>query len=342
MRYSRQIFLLFLVPLQLMTMGQQDERKLVEIPSSFCISGMDFKLFTMINDYRARYGLAPIPLSKSLSYVAYTHVRDLLLYHPDQGPCNSHSWSANGTWKPFCYPRDENKKNSVWDKPKELTKYKGKGYEIVYWENGPAVIDSIIAFWKSVDYFNSFLMNTGKWNGKKWNAIGISIYENYAAAWFGEVPDPEGPATVCGSVPPINPKKEQVNLEEQKKPKSVEKASPVKKIKESEIKKQDSLKKEKPASKAEEEKKKVQTPVPVELTQDSPARYFIVVKSQSPRNEMLQALEEIKAQGFRQARLLEKDNKLRISVFDIEMKPIADSALREIKKIYKDAWILKQ
>jgi len=25
--------------------------------------------------------------------------------------------------EPFCYPKDENKKNSVWDKPRELTKY---------------------------------------------------------------------------------------------------------------------------------------------------------------------------------------------------------------------------
>src|ERR1035437_4272893 len=111
-----------------------------EIPVTYCISPMEYKLYKMINDYRRRYDLPAIPLSKSLSYVASTHVKDLFNNHPDQDPCNAHSWSDKGPWKPFCYPRDEKKNNTVWDKPKELTNYKGKGYELVYWENNEAVI----------------------------------------------------------------------------------------------------------------------------------------------------------------------------------------------------------
>ena len=168
------------------------------VPVSFCISAEEFALYKMINDYRKKYGLPAIPLSKSLSFVANTHAKDLYVNHPDQGDCNFHSWSDKGSWSPFCYPADEDKKRSVWDKPRELTPYPAKGYEIVFWENAPSPNDSIIAFWQSISYFNNFLKNSGKWEGKKWNAIGIGKYETYACAWFGEVADPEGPPTVCG------------------------------------------------------------------------------------------------------------------------------------------------
>src|ERR1035437_4201732 len=134
--------------------AQVTEKPENPVRDAVCISPLEYKLYPMINAYRQRYDLPPIPLSKSLCQVASTHVSDLFFHHPDQGSCNAHSWSDKGSWKPFCYPRDENKKNSVWDKAKELTKYKGKGYEIVYWENNAVVIDSIIAFWKSMDYFN--------------------------------------------------------------------------------------------------------------------------------------------------------------------------------------------
>lgn len=295
-------FFLFLVPISLFC--QHAERKKTEIPASFCISQMEFKLYTMINEYRARYDLPPIPLSKSLCFVASTHAKDLFLNHPDKGPCNSHSWSSKGTWKPFCYPKDENKKNSVWDKPKELTGYHGKGYEIVYWENNTAVIDSIIAFWKSVDYFNSFLMNTGKWNGKKWNAIGIAIYENYSTAWFGELPDQEGRPVICGisSDPSENT------------PAPAPVVTPA------------------------------QAPDPApspERQRLTAGRYYIIIKSQSPRAEMEKAEKDLQSRGYAGTRLLEKDRKLRLSVMDFKEKTAADSALKEVKKSYKDAWIMK-
>jgi len=188
-------------------------KKVTDVPASFCVSEPEWKLFKMINEYRRQYDLPAIPLSRSLSFVANTHVKDLFFNHPDQEPCNFHSWSDKGPWKPFCYPGDETKKNSVWDKPMELTQYPGKGFEIVYWENNSAIIDSVISFWRSFDYFNSFLMNTGRWQGKQWNAIGIGICENYAAVWFGELTDPEGTPWVCGKEPdtkqsltsPVNP-----------------------------------------------------------------------------------------------------------------------------------------
>ena len=56
------------------------------------------KLYNMIMEYRSSYGLPKIPLSKSLTIVARTHIKDLILNKPDTGNCNMHSWSADGEW----------------------------------------------------------------------------------------------------------------------------------------------------------------------------------------------------------------------------------------------------
>jgi hypothetical protein len=344
MRITRLILIGLFFLVKAGSFAQPTEKKGGEIPASYCISQMEYKLYTMVNDYRARFDLPPIPLSKSLCFVASTHVKDLFLNHPDRGSCNSHSWSSNGHWKPFCYPKDENKKNSVWDKPKELTKYRGKGYEIVYWENSATVIDSIIEFWKSVDYFNSFLMNTGKWNGKTWNAIGIAIYENYAAAWFGELPDPEGTPLICGAPVPVKEKKEVPSGKESVKhvepapvPKSIDPQPVTEKTPPGPAKKED-VKKEK----GTKGHKKPVEPSPEPTIQNNPTgRYYIIVKSQSPRDEMIKAMDDMKKEGFKDIKMLEKDSKLRLSVCDFSSKSSADSALKEIKKSYKDAWIYK-
>ena len=290
------------------------------IPPEFCISSMEYRLYTMINSYRERYELPPIPLSKALCYVAETHVMDLVFHHPDKGSCNAHSWSDQGKWKPFCYPRDENKKNSVWDKPKELTDYKGKGYEIVYWENSPVVVDSIIELWKSMDYFNSFLMNTGTWQGKKWNAIGIGIYENYACAWFGEVPDPNGEPASCGQeVKPSQPAPEEVTV-------PTEKNEPAPKVVKEALK-----------------KKPVSAPI-VKTESQKPGKdyYYIIVRGQSGQKEMQRVVNDLKSRGYPDAKILESRNLRRVSIMEFRVKPRADSALRQVKKTWTDAWILKQ
>ena len=202
---TKTILLILISGLALSSFAQKKKIvQVMEIPENFCIKEAEYKLYKMINDYRQQYDLPPIPLSKSLSFVASTHVKDLFFNHPDVSPCNSHSWSANGPWTPFCYPRDKEKDHTVWDKPKEIAGYPDQGFEIVYWENNAIIIDSVISFWRSIDYFNSFLMNTGTWEGKTWEAIGIGILENYACAWFGTAVDPEGTPYICGKEPVVN------------------------------------------------------------------------------------------------------------------------------------------
>ncbi|MDP4282190.1 MAG: CAP domain-containing protein [Bacteroidota bacterium] len=279
------------------------------------MSEMEYRLYKMVNDYRKRYGLSAIPLSKSLSYVASVHVKDLYFNHPDIEPCNSHSWSDKGTWKPFCYPRDENKKNSVWDKPKELTPYKSKGYEIVYWENSAVVIDSIISFWKSIPYFNSFLLSNGKWKGKKWESIGIGIYENYACAWFGEIPDPEGHPAICGQIERKKHPLERTDTETDKGSLS-----------------ENSL--------PEEEQKSIKHSDKKEVSQGTPGRYYVIVKSQLPLVEMQKLADEYKLKGYPDVKILQRDGKIRLSIMDYSGKASADSALRQARQVFPDAWLL--
>jgi hypothetical protein len=324
-----------------------------DVPASFCISPAEMKLYNMINEYRKRFDLPAIPLSRSLSYVATTHARDLFLHHPDVAPCNFHSWSGKGHWKPFCYPRDENKKNSVWDKPKELTSYKGKGFEIVYWENNPVSIDSIIPFWRSIDYFNSFLMNAGKWTGKTWNAIGVGIFENYAVAWFGEITDPLDPPIVCGTVveKKTKPAKDTIHAAttdnkavppvpvapkpKQGKQQPGQKKQPVPAVK------ADSLKaaQKNPASPVGKSDSLKADTVRTQTARTS--KYYIIVKSQLPQSELKKYLQKYQGQGYPEAKIIEKDHKYRLSVLEFGDKAVADSALREVRKTIRDAWMMK-
>ena len=301
-RISGMLLLIAALSLCLPARGQSTLRQGPPVPASFSISPGDMELFKMINQYRKENGLAPVQLSRSLSYVAALHVKDLFLHHPDAGNCNTHSWSSKGFWAPFCYPKDETKKNSVWDKPKELTRYPSKAYEIVYWENNPVNRDTVMFVWQTEEYFNNFLLNTGKWNGTTWNAIGVAVYENYACAWFGEVADPDVPVTE-------------------------HKAEPV-------------VKKENTAVK---EVRNAPAPVaPATITSnDSLKRYYIIIKTNIKQEAAEKLVSNLKSQGYPDATVLLTDGKVRISVFQSADKTKVMTTLKEVKKTYKDAWLLK-
>ncbi|MDP1623828.1 MAG: CAP domain-containing protein [Bacteroidales bacterium] len=278
--------------------GQSSVKQGPAVPVNFCIDADEMELFLLINEYRQQYGLPPIPLSKSLCRVAVFHAKDLFLNHPEDSPCNFHSWSDKGFWTPFCYPKDESKKNSVWDKPRELTKYPSRAYEIVYWENHPLVRDTIIMVWKMEEYFNDFLLNKGRWQGKTWNAIGIAVYETYACAWFGEAPDPEGEAVVCGS-------------------------QPVKKVREPAV--------------------TPLIPSTSVATGDSvSSAYYIIVKTNLTEDAANKLVNTLKTGEYPGADILKFDGKIRVSVFGSPDRATVTAKLKEVKKTYKDAWLLKR
>jgi hypothetical protein len=92
------------------------------------------KLADLINSYRKDNGLAAIPLSPSLTTVAFTHVGDLETNHPER-QCSGilHSWSKGSSWTGGCYSyTDQSTWPIMWNKPKEITKYQGRGYEIAF------------------------------------------------------------------------------------------------------------------------------------------------------------------------------------------------------------------
>lgn len=163
------------------------------------ISSEELKLYDLIMAYRASNGLPKIPLSKSLTHVAQVHCRDLAINKADLGNgCNAHSWSNKGEWSACCYTPDHKEANCMWDKPRELSTYEGNGFEIACGSSDPIykgyVMTADYAFyvWQNSYHHNNIILDKDVWEGKKWNAIGIGIYEGFACVWFGELVDKEG------------------------------------------------------------------------------------------------------------------------------------------------------
>jgi hypothetical protein len=138
-------------------------------------------------------GLSSIRLSKSLCHVAQAHVRDLMDY-PPRHPCNAHSWSAHGSWRPVCYTDSHDGAERMWGKPREFTNYLGNGFEIVsrVSDNFSAHADSALTSWQHSSEHRAVILNQSVWSSFKWKVMGIGIYKNYAVVWFGEEEDPDG------------------------------------------------------------------------------------------------------------------------------------------------------
>ena len=159
------------------------------------LSNEEQKLYDMIMEYRKKKRLPSIPLSKSLTFVAQTHTKDLIENKPDLGYCNAHSWSKKGNWTPVKYTGAPHQAKYMWNKPKELTSYEGAGFEIAAGSNDCCsnyIMTADYAFngFKNSPKHNSVVINKNVWKGKnKWKAIGISIEGGFAVVWFGEEED---------------------------------------------------------------------------------------------------------------------------------------------------------
>ncbi len=167
----------------------------------FCISETEFELYELINNYRKDKNLPTIELSKSLSFVAKTHARDLAENYKESDRCNMHSWSKKGDWSSCCYTKDHRKAKCMWYKPRELTNYQGIGYEIVFYSTYPSDLENqaeaSLEGWKKSKGHNSIIVNRGQWKKAQWKALGIGIYEEYVVVWFGQEIDSEGKPSMC-------------------------------------------------------------------------------------------------------------------------------------------------
>jgi len=168
-----------------------------KIPEDFCMTQDEYRLFSLINEYRTKLALNTIPLSKSLSYVAKTHAKDLAGNFNPASDCNMHSWSDKGNWKPFCFPKDQNRKHDVKDKAKELSNYPGKAWELTYWENSKADLDFVLDFWMSIPYTADMISSSNAWEKKEWKSMGVGIQDGYVLVWMGTDVDVEISTLIC-------------------------------------------------------------------------------------------------------------------------------------------------
>lgn len=191
-RYIKSIiFLLFILqaPVSFAQIG--------DIPKDFCISQKEYKLYQLINNYRAKLALDAVPLSRSLCYVAKIHAADLSAHYPIGEDCNMYSWSDKGEWKPFCYPADQNRRNDIKDKAKEISGYSGKAWEITYWDNVEVDLEEVVSFWTSIPYTGAILSNTDKFADLGWKSLGVGIQDGYILVWLGAKEDLEPSTTIC-------------------------------------------------------------------------------------------------------------------------------------------------
>lgn len=151
---------------------------ITSISFSQVLSNEENKLYDIIMKYRKENGLPSIPFSASLTYVAQMHCKDLV----ENLGFLTHAWST-------CKYEagDIQTYSCMWQKPSELTSYKGYGYECAHGGTGGyiATAESSLQSWKNSTPHNDVILNKGIWNNK-WNAIGVGILNGFACIWFGK------------------------------------------------------------------------------------------------------------------------------------------------------------
>ena len=166
-----------------------------------CLSPEEKKLAQLINEYRDDNNLPSVLISKSLTQVSQWHTIDLFENSPTGGACNNHSWSAArpDLWTAVCYTADHAHASGMWYKPREITggTYTDNGFENIYWHSSSATAVGAFTGWKNSRGHRETILEQGIWRGMRWQSMGIGIYKNYAALWFGKAADPQGGASTC-------------------------------------------------------------------------------------------------------------------------------------------------
>ena len=168
-----------------------------KIPAGFCVSTEEMRLLDFVNSIRQEYGMKPVKLSASLSFVAKTHVDDLLQNHPDTSICNLSSWSDKGKWTPCCYNAYIPNPLCMKKKPKELTPYPYYGYEMAAYFQDDYSLDSLVHMWSDTKQVLDMILTRGQWAEKKWVVAGVGINNHYVSVWFGQKPDRQRSPKIC-------------------------------------------------------------------------------------------------------------------------------------------------
>lgn len=271
------------------------------LPKDLCISAEEYKLYELINALRTANNMPAIRLSASMTHVAHLHVADLNQNHPDTSICNLHSWSDKGDWNSCCYQAYVPNQNCMWNKPKELTPYKYRGYELAYFDPEGIIPDSLMSFWLEFRQVQDMLLNRGTYKEKKWKAVGAGIQNGYAVIWFGQVKDPLTVPKICN------------NNEE----------SAVKKTK-----------------KTAKKQTKQSTNKAIVIDQKTD-RYYLIFGSYDKQKDAEKQIKKYIKDGFIKAKIVINSEKIRISLSDHLNLEEAKAAKANLISKYKDAWIIK-
>lgn len=328
-------------------------------PNHHCATAEEQRLYDLIINYRLNNKLPEIEFSKSLSYVARIHAMDLAHNRPDFGGCNPHSWSDKGTWSPCCYSRDENRILCMNNKPKELTTYKFKAWEVVYSGGEDAKAQDAFDLWKDISLMNDYLLNNGKWS-KPWQAIGVGIYGDYACVWFGEGVDNNGKVPICGSlaveptkepavdmqVGDIKTKEEEPVLTDQE-PQSTIDNTPDRLSDSDESNTGEKLANLKTVqiSDTTTTYEKLESVPSINSDKNTNAKpqndYYIIVSSTSTLGQADREVKRLIESGYKNAVYLPNSIFYRIAIDKFKDQASAYKALQPIKAEYPDAWLLK-
>ncbi|MDZ7907474.1 MAG: hypothetical protein U5N10_04105 [Gemmobacter sp.] len=153
----------------------------------------EFKLYKLVSQYRAQFGLDPIPLSQALTITAGRHAMDtvhnILIPNLDQPEgANLHSWSDAP------YFGDHRDPAVMWEAPARIgTGFTGFGYEISVYIGGRGSVEQALKLWQGSPGHDAVMTNSDIWSQLKFNAMGVGIEraggETIMHIWFSDSAD---------------------------------------------------------------------------------------------------------------------------------------------------------
>ena len=279
-------------------------------------------LFNMINDMRIQNKLPAIPFSSDLCKVANTHIADLIKYKPQDKGCSLHSWSGSGKWTSCCNTKEVFGIQCMKSKPREITGYKGDGFELIYWGEDKATPEEAAALWKQVDASSDMILSRAKWSGYQWKALGVGMKDGYAILWLGDSINSKAQDNLPDYIPEVA--------------KPAAKAAPV--VKTPEVKKE-VAKLAVTVKPKEVVVKEVTTKQPVNT---SGTKFYIIAGSFATSEAAGKELKIIKQKGYPAAFILEGESLFRIALTSFDEKDKADIKKNELKDIFPGVWVYRK
>lgn len=286
-------------------------------------------LFNMINDMRIQNKLPAIPFSSDLCKVANTHIADLIKYKPQDKGCSLHSWSGSGKWTSCCNTKEVFGIQCMKSKPREITGYKGDGFELIYWGEDKATPEEAAALWKQVDASSDMILSRAKWSGYQWKALGVGMKDGYAILWLGDSINSKVQDNLPDYIPEVA--------------KPAAKAAPV--VKQPVIEKEIAKSKPeatKPKTESLPKSSNVSETAVKQPVSNINGKFFIIAGSFATSEAAGKELKIIKQKGYPAAFILEGESLFRIALTFFDTKDKADIVKNELKDIFPGVWVYRK